>query len=121
VIRRIREQYAAYGLPNAIIDAGLNPWQALRVRKERELKSYEGEIFQKIWQRLPELRPQSTYIKPSWESQRTDCGLVRDITASIEEARPILFDLRKKLEAKHRAEDIFLLRNFNPVRAGIVG
>ncbi len=39
VNRRIREQYAACGLPNAIIHAGLNPWQALRVGKERELKA----------------------------------------------------------------------------------
>lgn len=56
-IRILRE---SSDLPNAIPLTRINRWQALKVRKEADLKAYEEEMFQKVWLRLPELRAQST-------------------------------------------------------------
>ncbi len=67
IMQEIRILREPSDLPNAILLTRINRWQALKARKEADLKAYEGEMFQKVWLRLSELRPQSTYIYSSSE------------------------------------------------------
>lgn len=100
VIRRIREHYGSN-------NATLVPLQTFKARKERELRGYEEEMFRTVWQKLQEFRSESAYMYTPCNSKRANCRLVRDITASIEETRYLLSDLRAKLAARSRAESPF--------------